>query len=559
MLRSEELKKLILTHQRRLLKLKEQQAVFGASVDPSVLIQIEDIETELARLREELVALPPDEAESDEIITPPVTATRAPKPLNLAEAKPHQGELPLPVTPSPPARAPWPVRQWPWLASGLLVIGVAVGLVGNQMGGWFFAMPTPTVTPTYTATAIVEPTATAPLTPSPEPFNPDTYPKGAVTQPVEVRLWAAPGCDEPILDLEKQLRADPYLDKLIASSDVSLNTQSTTYVPATPSATSTRTASQPTEPATLDIWATCDKSNPEINFKLSEITGLPPEVYSPTEVSITEQPVNPLLSHNITLGLIYYQQRDYAKAAKLLGSPTRETGNTILGLLYGNSLLFQPLLQPDAQYQIYPEAIKVYEKAASGDDTQPDLATQIYNNLGVTFFLLGECETALTKLNQAIAFPSNQSWLYFNRAYARLCIGDTNQRQAVTDDCQKVVQAGKDQNDSLVQAAGYSCLISQLLGDRSDPNYENEINQLLSQIKIEMRDYPLPLYLNGRFYEATNEPEMARQKYACYLLIIRDWVKLPSETGQILLAQDYLANENQPLEKLCPIFLNGFQ
>jgi hypothetical protein len=52
--RAEDIKKLIERRTRRLNKLKEQEALQGKSVDPSVLIEIEDIETLIAESRSEL-------------------------------------------------------------------------------------------------------------------------------------------------------------------------------------------------------------------------------------------------------------------------------------------------------------------------------------------------------------------------------------------------------------------------------------------------------------------------------------------------------------------------
>lgn len=51
------IKKQISYFSRHLQKLKEQQALAGASVDPKILIQIEDIEAEIERLQAELVLL----------------------------------------------------------------------------------------------------------------------------------------------------------------------------------------------------------------------------------------------------------------------------------------------------------------------------------------------------------------------------------------------------------------------------------------------------------------------------------------------------------------------
>ena len=58
MSRQDELKKLISEHNRRLQKLKEQQARQGVSVDPKIPLEIEDIEAELVDLKAELEALP---------------------------------------------------------------------------------------------------------------------------------------------------------------------------------------------------------------------------------------------------------------------------------------------------------------------------------------------------------------------------------------------------------------------------------------------------------------------------------------------------------------------
>jgi hypothetical protein len=46
-----DVEKLIAIHIRRLQKLQEQRAMYGSSVDPRVLLEIEDIEKEIARLR----------------------------------------------------------------------------------------------------------------------------------------------------------------------------------------------------------------------------------------------------------------------------------------------------------------------------------------------------------------------------------------------------------------------------------------------------------------------------------------------------------------------------
>lgn len=58
MSREDDIRRLIVKHTRRLQKLKEKKAELGISTDPSLDIEIEDIEAELAKLQAELAALP---------------------------------------------------------------------------------------------------------------------------------------------------------------------------------------------------------------------------------------------------------------------------------------------------------------------------------------------------------------------------------------------------------------------------------------------------------------------------------------------------------------------
>jgi hypothetical protein len=53
---ADDIKRLIAIHQRRLQKRKEQQAAYGLSAPPEILIEIEDIEAELAHLHANLAA-----------------------------------------------------------------------------------------------------------------------------------------------------------------------------------------------------------------------------------------------------------------------------------------------------------------------------------------------------------------------------------------------------------------------------------------------------------------------------------------------------------------------
>ncbi|HEX9923371.1 MAG TPA: hypothetical protein VGD99_11980 [Anaerolineae bacterium] len=54
---ADDVKTLIRTKSRHLQKLKEREALLGISTDPAMLIQIEDLETELDRLQAKLAAL----------------------------------------------------------------------------------------------------------------------------------------------------------------------------------------------------------------------------------------------------------------------------------------------------------------------------------------------------------------------------------------------------------------------------------------------------------------------------------------------------------------------
>lgn len=54
MSRKEDVKKIVSMQQRRLQKLREQQAMFGINTPPHILIEIEDLEAEINKLQSEL-------------------------------------------------------------------------------------------------------------------------------------------------------------------------------------------------------------------------------------------------------------------------------------------------------------------------------------------------------------------------------------------------------------------------------------------------------------------------------------------------------------------------
>ncbi len=91
MSRADDLKKLITSKNRRLQKLKEQEAVYGISSDPHITIEIENIEAELEELQTELTTLeagathrpPPDVASSSRPTAGPTASFRQVKIKNL--------------------------------------------------------------------------------------------------------------------------------------------------------------------------------------------------------------------------------------------------------------------------------------------------------------------------------------------------------------------------------------------------------------------------------------------------------------------------------------------
>ncbi len=64
MAKSDANQKLLTIHRRRLAKLKEQAALFGANTPPHILLEIEDIEAEIRALEQDTPAEPPAAASS---------------------------------------------------------------------------------------------------------------------------------------------------------------------------------------------------------------------------------------------------------------------------------------------------------------------------------------------------------------------------------------------------------------------------------------------------------------------------------------------------------------
>jgi hypothetical protein len=110
--RQDDIKKLITNHQRRLQKLKELQALQGLSIDPKILIEIEDIETEVKELQTELKELEtitelsvtklstsPNSIFQTDTLPPTPSQTSTNTPTRSPTSAPTETQTPTPVPP----------------------------------------------------------------------------------------------------------------------------------------------------------------------------------------------------------------------------------------------------------------------------------------------------------------------------------------------------------------------------------------------------------------------------------------------------------------------------
>lgn len=103
----DDIRKLINNHYRRLQRLKEKEALYGLSVDPGVLMEIEDIEAKIADLQEELIA----QDDQHEILSQPTQKTSGVVKKNIQTSTdliPTYHKLTLPQ-PNPALRD---LRRW---------------------------------------------------------------------------------------------------------------------------------------------------------------------------------------------------------------------------------------------------------------------------------------------------------------------------------------------------------------------------------------------------------------------------------------------------------------
>lgn len=170
MSRIDEIQRLIQEHQRRLQKLKEDQATFGLHTPPHIEIQIEDTEAEIEKLRRELVE------QEEAIRSRPSTA-----PPDLSDSKPVP-------PPRPPGPRPGQSRTWPatapvarnggpsmvLIASGIAGILLVVILIGLFIADQFKSAPS-----APTGNAVVIPSDM----PIPEPTFTPTPPSSGPTDP----------------------------------------------------------------------------------------------------------------------------------------------------------------------------------------------------------------------------------------------------------------------------------------------------------------------------------------------------------------------------------------
>jgi hypothetical protein len=136
MSRQDATKKLIDINQRRLQKLREQEAIYGKSVDPSILLEIEDIVDRLKALQSELVNL----ESSDRSVSFPDSR---PKETTKKESNPPSN--------------PFSLRN--------ILAGIMITIIGGVILAFIiqegrFAPPTPTATHTITPTSTDTPTGT---------------------------------------------------------------------------------------------------------------------------------------------------------------------------------------------------------------------------------------------------------------------------------------------------------------------------------------------------------------------------------------------------------------
>jgi len=106
MSRQDDIKQLIVTHNRHLQKLKEQKALFGAETSPKTLLEIENVEAEIEQLQAEL--------KEQEGIVEMASET------NLSDTKPR------PQKTEPVKSTIWGLPQIWWVP----IVGALIGLIG---------------------------------------------------------------------------------------------------------------------------------------------------------------------------------------------------------------------------------------------------------------------------------------------------------------------------------------------------------------------------------------------------------------------------------------------
>jgi hypothetical protein len=157
MARREEIKKLVISHQRHLQKLQEQAAILGINTPPGVLIQIEDLEAKIAELRTELDNL---DAANDEATWESLPTDADPNRMSKASDS-HGLSNRRGIQADEVRIAGCMVRNLSITLTLLLVSGMTWALVNTfGLGGQDAGQATETPEATETVTSTAEPTAT---------------------------------------------------------------------------------------------------------------------------------------------------------------------------------------------------------------------------------------------------------------------------------------------------------------------------------------------------------------------------------------------------------------
>ncbi len=167
--------------------------------------------------------------------------------------------------------------------------------------------------------------------------------------------------------------------------------------------------------------------------------------YSAAEIDCTNA-----LRHNsdnieayLNLGLTYYRQGEYDQALAQYQQVIQRDGEDYRAY-YNQGLA-------DFAMEDYPQAITDYSLALmSSRAFNPESQSLIYNDLALTYMMLGDFEPAILNFDQAIALDDHNYNAYFNRGCAHHRQG---KHQAAIADFSQVVQLKPDFTQAYVNLA----------------------------------------------------------------------------------------------------------